>query len=65
MIVKLCKKSVVIEDTNQYECVELENYDVIHQGIQAGSSLYALDIKSEGKWPIVIRSSNLVVIDKR
>ena len=39
-ITELCKKSVVIEDTNQHERIELENYDVIHQGIQAGSSLY-------------------------
>ena len=65
MIVKLFNKSVVIEDVNQHECIELENYDVIHQGIQAGSSLYALEIKSAGKYSIVIRSSNLVVIDKR
>jgi hypothetical protein len=65
MIVKLCKKSVVIEDVNQHECVELENYDVLNRCIPAGSSLYALDIKCSGKYPIMIRSNNLVVIDKR
>lgn len=65
MIVKLCKKSIVIDDVNQHECVELENYDVRYRGIPAGSSLYALDIECSGKYPIIIRSNNLVVIDKR
>ena len=65
MIVKLCKKSIVIEDVNQHECIELENYDARYHGVIAGSSLYGLDIRCDGKYPIMIRSSNLVVIDKR
>ncbi len=66
MIVKLCKKSVVIEDVNQHECMELEKYDVLYHGIPAGSSLYALDIRCPGnKYPIMIRTNNLVIIDKR
>lgn len=65
MIVKLFKKSIVIDDVNQHECIELENYDAIYNGVIAGSSLYALDIKCNGKYPIMIRSNNLVVIDKR
>ena len=65
MIVKLCKKSIVIDDTNQHECIELENYEAVYQGVIANSSLYGLDIKCSGKYPIMIRSNNLVVIDKR
>lgn len=65
MIVKLCNKSVVIEDVNQHECIELENYEAIYHGVIANSSLYGLDIKSFNKWPITIRTNNLVVIDKR
>ena len=65
MIVKLCKKSIVIEDVNQHESIEMENYDAIYNGVIAGSSLYALDIRCNGKYPIMIRSNNLVVIDKR
>lgn len=64
MIVKLCKKSIVIDDVNLHECIELENYDAQYRGIIAGS-LYALDIQCSGKYPIMIRSNNLVVIDKR
>ena len=65
MIVKLCNKSVVIEDINQHECIELENYEAAYHGVIANSSLYGLDIKSVGKYPIMIRTNNLVVIDKR
>lgn len=65
MIVKLCNNCVVIEDVNQHECIELTNYDVIYHGVIAGSSLYGLDIKSVGKYPIMIRTNNLVVIEKR
>lgn len=66
MIVKLCKKSIVIEDVNQHECIELENYDVKFHGICSG--IYMLDIHKDGdilKNPITIRTNNLVVIDKR
>ena len=65
MIVTLCNKSVVIEDDNQHKCVELGKYDVQYHGIPAGSSLYALDIRCSGKYPIMIRTNNLVIIDKR
>ena len=65
MIVKLCNKSVVIEDVNQHECIELENYKEIYHGVIANSSLYGLDIFSSNKYPITIRTNNLVVIDKR
>ena len=65
MIVKLCKKSIVIDDVNQHECIELENYEAVYYGVIANSSLYALDIRCDGKYPIMIRSNNLVVIDKR
>ena len=65
MIVKLFNNCVVIEDVNQHERIELENYVAIHHGVTAGSSLYGLDIKSAGKYPIMIRTSNLAIIDKR
>ena len=65
MIVKLCNKSVVIEDVNQHECIELENYETVYYGVIANSSLYGLDIESSNKCPITIRTNNLVVIDKR
>lgn len=63
MIVKLCKKSIVIEDTNQMECIELENYEVRFLSVYSG--VYMLDIRQNGKDIITIRSNNLVVIDKR
>ena len=65
MIVKLCKKSIVIDDTNQHECIELENYDVKFHGICSG--IYMLDVCQAGgiKNIITVRSNNLVVIDKR
>lgn len=63
MIVKLCKKSIVIDDVNQHECVELENYDVKFHGICSG--IYMLDICQNNKPTITVRSNNLMVIDKR
>ena len=63
MIVKLCKKSIVIEDVNQHECVELENYRVHFRGVSSG--IYMLDISKDGTENITIRTNNLIVIDKR
>lgn len=63
MIVKLCKKSIVIEDANQHECIELENYDVNFLGTSYG--IYMLDIYKGGTTIIKIRTNNLIVIDKR
>ena len=63
MIVKLCKKSIVIEDVNQHECIELENYDVNFGGVCSG--IYMLDIFKDGTKNITIRTNNLIVIDKR
>lgn len=63
MIVKLCKKSIVIEDVNQHECVELENYKVEFRGTCYG--IYMLDIFKDGTAIITIRTNNLIVIDKR
>lgn len=63
MIVKLCKKLIVIEDTNQRECIELENYDAKFLSVDSG--VYMLDIYQNDKNIITVRSNNLVVIDKR
>lgn len=63
MIVKLCKKSIVIEDVNQHECVELENYKVEFLGTSNG--IYMLNIFKDGTVIITIRTNNLIVIDKR
>ena len=63
MIVKLCKKSIVIEDVNQHECVELENYRVHFGGVING--IYILDILKDKTEIITIRTNNLILIDKR
>lgn len=63
MIVKLCKKSIVIEDVNQRECMELEDYRANFGGVSSG--IYMLDISKDGTEIITIRTNNLIVIDKR